>query len=104
MEASKAYVAGKPFLSDEQFDDLKQQLRTKNSKVVSQVLVPDPPFGSLPQKSHDHLHNYTMQEQAHVKPIQQSCCGRTSLWLLMARVLAHQDRHERDLICSTACA
>lgn len=37
MEASKAYAAGKPFLSDDQFDDLKKQLRDKNSKVVAQV-------------------------------------------------------------------
>lgn len=50
MEASKAYVAGKPFLSDEQFDDLKQQLRTKNSKVVSQVLVPVPSLWFIPSE------------------------------------------------------
>ncbi len=37
MEASKAYVAGKPFLSDDQFDDLKKQLRDKRSIVVAQV-------------------------------------------------------------------
>ena len=37
MEASKAYAAGKPFLSDSEYDDLRAQLRTKNSKVVQQV-------------------------------------------------------------------
>ncbi len=37
MEASLAYQAGKPILSDTEFDELKGQLRKKNSKVVSQV-------------------------------------------------------------------
>ena len=37
MEASMAYAAGKPFLSDDEYDDLKRKLRQKNSKVVQQV-------------------------------------------------------------------
>jgi len=37
MEASLAYQAGKPILSDSEFDDLKGQLRMKKSKVVQQV-------------------------------------------------------------------
>ena len=37
MEASLAYQAGKPILSDTEFDELKGKLRKKNSKVVSQV-------------------------------------------------------------------
>ena len=37
MEASLAYAAGKPFLSDEQFDELKRKLRKQNSRVVQQV-------------------------------------------------------------------
>lgn len=37
MEASLAYAAGKPFLSDEQYDELKRKLRKQNSRVVQQV-------------------------------------------------------------------
>lgn len=37
MQASMAAAADKPFLSDEEYDDLKAQLRTKNSKVVQQA-------------------------------------------------------------------
>lgn len=32
-----SYTAGKPILSDEEFDKLKSELRMKNSKVVQQV-------------------------------------------------------------------
>ena len=38
MEASVAYARGKPILSDVEYDDLKAQLRKKNSKVVQQVI------------------------------------------------------------------
>ena len=37
MQASMAAAAGKPMLSDEEYDDLKAQLRNKNSKVVQQA-------------------------------------------------------------------
>ena len=39
MEASVAYARGKPILSDVEYDDLKAQLRKKNSKVVQQVIA-----------------------------------------------------------------
>ena len=38
MEASMSYQAGKPIMSDEDFDELKGTLRKKNSKVVQQVV------------------------------------------------------------------
>lgn len=41
MQASMAAQAGKSIISDEEYDELKQKLRNKNSKVVSQVY--DPP-------------------------------------------------------------
>jgi len=34
MEAVQAYYAGKPFLSDAEFDELKRQLKKSNSKVT----------------------------------------------------------------------
>lgn len=37
MEASLSFQAGKPILSDEEYDELKQKLQKKNSKVISQV-------------------------------------------------------------------
>lgn len=37
MEASRAHAEGKPFLSDEQYDDLKRQLRRDRSTVVAQA-------------------------------------------------------------------
>ena len=37
MEASMASTAGKPIMSDEEYDELKAKLRNKNSKVVQQV-------------------------------------------------------------------
>ena len=39
MEASLSFQAGKPFLSDEEYDELKQKLQKKNSKVVQQVIL-----------------------------------------------------------------
>lgn len=37
MQASMAAAANKPIISDEEYDQLKAKLRTKNSKVVQQV-------------------------------------------------------------------
>lgn len=37
MQASMAAAAGKPMLSDEEYDELKAQLRNKNSRVVQQA-------------------------------------------------------------------
>ena len=37
MEASRAFEKGTPILSDEQYDDLKKQLRRDRSTVVAQV-------------------------------------------------------------------
>lgn len=37
MQASMAAAANKPIISDEEYDELKAKLRTKNSKVVQQV-------------------------------------------------------------------
>ena len=37
MEATLAYQAGKPIVSDEEYDNLRRELRNKNSKVVQQV-------------------------------------------------------------------
>lgn len=37
MEASRAFAEGKPIISDEQYDELKQQLRRDRSTVVAQV-------------------------------------------------------------------
>lgn len=51
MEASLAFQAGKPFLSDEEYDELKQKLQKKNSKVVQQVwllLTSLPPLVECP--------------------------------------------------------
>ena len=39
MQASMAATAGKPIISDEEYDDLKAQLRNKNSVVVQQVCL-----------------------------------------------------------------
>ena len=47
LEASLAFQAGKPIVSDEEYDTLKDQLRKKNSKVVQQVpLLPISPICS----------------------------------------------------------
>ena len=44
MEATLAYQAGKPIVTDEEYDNLRRELRNKNSKVVQQVqLHPDLP-------------------------------------------------------------
>ena len=37
MQASMAQQAGKPIISDQEYDDLKNELRTKGSIVISQV-------------------------------------------------------------------
>lgn len=37
MQASMAAAAGNPMLSDEEYDELKAQLRNKNSRVVQQA-------------------------------------------------------------------
>ena len=37
MQASMAAAAGKPILSDEDYDKIKAELRKKNSVVVQQV-------------------------------------------------------------------
>lgn len=37
MQASMAQQAGKPIMSDQEYDDIKNKLRTKGSLVVSQV-------------------------------------------------------------------
>ena len=37
MEATMAYQAGKPIVTDEEFDQLRRELRNKNSIVVQQV-------------------------------------------------------------------
>lgn len=37
MQASMAAAANKPMMSDEEYDDLKAQLRNKNSRVVQQA-------------------------------------------------------------------
>ncbi len=42
MEASLAYSAKKPILSDAEFDELKRKLRKQNSKVVQQARAPAP--------------------------------------------------------------
>ena len=42
MEASLAYSAKKPILSDAEFDELKRKLRKQNSKVVQQARDPRP--------------------------------------------------------------
>ncbi len=42
MEASLAYSAKKPILSDAEFDELKRKLRKQNSKVVQQARAPVP--------------------------------------------------------------
>ena len=39
LEASMAYQAGKPIVSDEEFDQLKRELRMKNSMVIQQVHI-----------------------------------------------------------------
>ena len=49
MQASMAAAAGKPMLSDEEYDDLKAQLRNKNSRVVQQA--------SLTLCTHKHTHS-----------------------------------------------
>lgn len=41
MEASMAYTAGKGYLSDKEYDDLKRELQDQNSKVVQQVCSRD---------------------------------------------------------------
>jgi hypothetical protein len=40
MEASRAFEKGKPIITDEQYDDLKKQLRRDRSTVVAQVVTP----------------------------------------------------------------
>lgn len=37
MEASRAFAEGKPIITDEQYDELKRQLRRDRSTVVAQV-------------------------------------------------------------------
>lgn len=37
MQASMAAAANKPMMSDEEYDELKAKLRTKNSVVVQQA-------------------------------------------------------------------
>ena len=37
MQASMASAANKPIMSDEEYDELKVKLQSKNSKVVQQV-------------------------------------------------------------------
>ena len=37
MEASLAYSAKKPIMSDAEFDELKKKLRKQNSRVVQQA-------------------------------------------------------------------
>ena len=37
MEASLAYSAKKPILSDAEYDELKKKLRKQNSRVVQQA-------------------------------------------------------------------
>jgi NAD-dependent DNA ligase len=39
LEASMAYQAGKPIVSDEEYDQLKRDLRMKNSMVIQQVHI-----------------------------------------------------------------
>ena len=40
MQASMAAAAGKPMMSDEEYDGLKAELRNKNSRVVQQASLP----------------------------------------------------------------
>ena len=44
MEATMAYQAGKPIVTDEEYDQLKRELRNKNSMVVQQVQIPRLPL------------------------------------------------------------
>ena len=37
MEASRSFEKGKPIITDEQYDELKKQLRRDRSAVVAQV-------------------------------------------------------------------
>lgn len=37
MEGTMAFQAGKPIVTDERYDQLKRELRLKNSMVVQQV-------------------------------------------------------------------
>ena len=39
LEASMAYQAGKSIVSDEEYDQLKRELRMKNSMVIQQVHI-----------------------------------------------------------------
>ena len=39
MEATMAYQAGKSIVSDEEYDNLKRELRIKNSMVTAQVWI-----------------------------------------------------------------
>ena len=39
MEATMSYQAGKPIISDSEYDELKGALRKKNSRVVQQVAL-----------------------------------------------------------------
>ena len=39
LEATMAYQAGKPIVTDEEYDQLKRELRNKNSMVVQQVRI-----------------------------------------------------------------
>ena len=40
MEATMAYQTGKPIVTDQEYDQLKRELRNKNSMVVQQVGLP----------------------------------------------------------------
>lgn len=44
MEATMAYQTGKSIVTDEEFDQLKRELRNKNSMVVQQVRLPGLPL------------------------------------------------------------
>ena len=37
MQASKAFAAGKTILNDQEYDELKNELKAKGSKVTAQV-------------------------------------------------------------------
>ena len=52
MEASLAYTAKKPIISDDEYDSLKAQLREQSSKVVKQVGTGAAAGG---RRSHSHM-------------------------------------------------
>jgi hypothetical protein len=37
LEAQGAYAKGKPIMSDEEFDDMKRQLKLRDSRICAQV-------------------------------------------------------------------